>query len=248
MGLFGNGGLKSGFNVAALLLQDIVARSISLTQASGSIAVQLVTGARLKLGGGTSDYLESNGTNTITAAGALKAQSNIQFGVSSAVSCLCQGGGGGGFALLQAIGNGGIWLGGNATDGAGAIANRIDSIVNLTTTGARLLSVTNNSGASEMFAIGFEGRIILPSTDSSGTPGAATINQATGRSAIALGAASCVVTNSLVSAASHVFISPRTRDATGVLPLVTTIGAGSFTVTVTANCTADLVFDWLVIT
>lgn len=59
-------GLRSMSALASLIGQDIVARSISLTQAAGSVAVQLVTGARLKLGGGTTDYFESNGTTTIT--------------------------------------------------------------------------------------------------------------------------------------------------------------------------------------
>lgn len=110
-----------------------------------------------------------------------------------------------------------------------------------------VFSVANNT-PTNLFAVAFNGSIQLPSTDSTGTPGNATINQATGRSSIAAAASSCVITNSLVTAASHVFISPRTRDATGLLPLVTTIGAGSFTVTTTAGCTANLVFDWFVVT
>lgn len=71
MGLFGVGGLKNAFNVGQLLLQDIVARSISLTQTTGNTAVQLVTGARLKLGTGTTDYLTSDGASTISAGGVL---------------------------------------------------------------------------------------------------------------------------------------------------------------------------------
>jgi hypothetical protein len=80
MGFFAKSGLESGFNVAALLLQDIVARSITLTQAASSVAVQLVTGARLKLGTGTTDYLTSDGSTTITAAGALNNAGNFNFG------------------------------------------------------------------------------------------------------------------------------------------------------------------------
>lgn len=57
---------SSAANVLANLVgQDIVARSISLTQAAASNAVQLVTGARLKLGTGTTDYLISNGTTRV---------------------------------------------------------------------------------------------------------------------------------------------------------------------------------------
>lgn len=70
----GWGGWKSAVQSAAqtianLVGQDIVARSISLTQAASSVAVQLVNGARLKLGTGTTDYLTSDGATRITAAG-----------------------------------------------------------------------------------------------------------------------------------------------------------------------------------
>lgn len=75
MGLFGTGGLKSAFSLAQLIGQDIVARSITLTQAAGLVAVQLVTGARLKLGGGTTDYLTSDGSTLISAGGGFSAGS-----------------------------------------------------------------------------------------------------------------------------------------------------------------------------
>lgn len=84
MGLYGGGGLKSLFNVGSLLLQDIVAKSISLTQASGSIAVQLVTGARLKLGTGTTDYLTSTGTTGILAGGNLGVNAGNRLSYSGA--------------------------------------------------------------------------------------------------------------------------------------------------------------------
>ena len=71
--------------IANLVGQDIVARSISLTQAAASIAVQLVDGARLKLGTGTTDYLTSNGTTTITAAGNFSAANLASTGGSTNV-------------------------------------------------------------------------------------------------------------------------------------------------------------------
>lgn len=55
--------------VANLVGQDIVAKSITLSQASGSNAVTLTTGARLKLGGGTTDYMTSDGTTGLSTAG-----------------------------------------------------------------------------------------------------------------------------------------------------------------------------------
>lgn len=65
--------------VAQLVGQDIVARSISLTQTATNVAVQLVSGARLKLGTGTTDYLISAGSSLISAAG------DFSVGTSSAL-------------------------------------------------------------------------------------------------------------------------------------------------------------------
>lgn len=90
---------------------------------------------------------------------------------------------------------------------------------------------------------GTTGLISVRGTDSSGTPGAATIDKPSGKSAIALGAASVVITNALVTAASCVHITPQTRDATCV-ELIAVPGAGSFTVSGAAAATADLVFSW----
>jgi hypothetical protein len=82
--------------------------------------------------------------------------------------------------------------------------------------------------------------------DSSGTPGNATINQPSGRSAIAAVATTAVITNSLVTAASRVLVTLRANDTTAVRVAVTT-AAGSFTVTANAAATAALPFDWLVV-
>jgi hypothetical protein len=84
MGLFGGGGLKSAFSLAQLIGQDIVARSISLTQTAGNTAIQLVSGARVNFGGDASDYLASNGT-TISTPKAFTATGNIT--TSNDVSC-----------------------------------------------------------------------------------------------------------------------------------------------------------------
>lgn len=87
------------------------------------------------------------------------------------------------------------------------------------------------------------GRIDQYGTDSTASPGAATINRPIGKSAIAVGAASVVITNSLVSAASHVIITPHARDAT-CKELIAVPAAGSFTVSGSANATAALPFSW----
>lgn len=80
-------------------------------------------------------------------------------------------------------------------------------------------------------------------TDSTGSPGNATINRPIGKSAIAVGASSCVITNSHATAAMHCLITPHARDAT-CKELIAVCGAGTITVSGTANATAALPFSW----
>ena len=72
MSLSLGGGLQTGGGGAAALAgQDVIARSFTATQAAGSNAFAAETGARWKIGGGTTDYFTSDGNLTITAAGSL---------------------------------------------------------------------------------------------------------------------------------------------------------------------------------
>lgn len=105
------------------------------------------------------------------------------------------------------------------------------------------LSVGPGVGGAASFSVPTNGRIDQSGTDSTGTPGAATINKPSGKSAIAAGQSSVVITNSLVTAASRPMITPYTRDAT-CKELIVVAGAGFFTVSGTANATAALSFGW----
>lgn len=78
------------------------------------------------------------------------------------------------------------------------------------------------------------------------TVGAVTINKAAGRVRIAAAGSSVVVTNSVVTAASHVFAMTSTNDATCSIKNVVP-AAGSFTLTTTAACTAETTFDFFVV-
>ncbi len=83
-------------------------------------------------------------------------------------------------------------------------------------------------------------------SDTSGTPGNATIDLGAGRCAFAAAGTAVVVTNSLCTATSIVMVTLRTVDAT--LKYVTaTTAAGSFTVTGNAAATATTVFDWFLV-
>lgn len=91
------------------------------------------------------------------------------------------------------------------------------------------------------------GAITADTTDASDTPGAATINKPSGKVAIAIGASSVVVTNSLVTAASTVLAVLQFVDATATQILSVVPGSGSFTITANANATAATKIAFLVI-
>ena len=83
--------------------------------------------------------------------------------------------------------------------------------------------------------------------DDSATPGARTVSRSRGKNAIAIGAASVVITNSLVTTTSQVICCLEFVDATATTILSVVPGAGSFTLTVNANATAATKFGWTVI-
>lgn len=92
----------------------------------------------------------------------------------------------------------------------------------------------------------FNGAITADASDESGTPGAATINKAAGKAAIAIGAAAVTITNSLVSASSIVLVTAIDQDA-GAVNLTAEPAAGSFTVTAAGVAVAATKFSFLVI-
>lgn len=88
-----------------------------------------------------------------------------------------------------------------------------------------------------------QGRVDQMGTDSTGTPGAATIDKGTGKSSIAAAAASVTVTCNQCSAASRVLITQHARDAT-CKELIVVPAAGSFVVSGSAAATAAVPFSW----
>ena len=83
--------------------------------------------------------------------------------------------------------------------------------------------------------------------DDSATAGARTVNRSRGKNAIALGAASVVITNSLVTVNSQIICNLEFVDATLTFIKAVIPAAGSFTITGNANAAADTKFSWLVI-
>lgn len=78
--------------------------------------------------------------------------------------------------------------------------------------------------------------------------GAQTIAAMRGKSAIAAGASSVVITNALVTAGSSAFavISQSAADATCTQILRVSVAAGALTITGNANATAATLVDWVV--
>lgn len=107
------------------------------------------------------------------------------------------------------------------------------------------MAVRFNPGA--LGTPGAGGSLAQGYTNNSGTPGNTTINTPSGRAAIAAAASACVVTSSIVTAASKVFCNLESSDATllyinNVIP-----GAGSFTVTGVASATGNCTFSFIVV-
>lgn len=108
--------------------------------------------------------------------------------------------------------------------------------------------LTQTNAGSAVWSVNYAGTIVAPYTDSTGTPGAATIDKPFGKSAIAIGASSVVITNAQVAATDIVMITPISNDTTCTPHSlrVGTTGAGSFTVNCAANATAATQFSWAV--
>lgn len=81
---------------------------------------------------------------------------------------------------------------------------------------------------------------VMSSGDSTASPGSATISKGRGRFAIASGASSATITNSeVIGASSTVLIVPENTNAGCTRFGVSSISAGSFTVSANANCTTS---------
>ena len=108
-----------------------------------------------------------------------------------------------------------------------AAAAQLATSVLSTSAGVPVLSATSAAG------------LTVRTTDGSGTPGAATINRPSGKVAIALGVASVVVTNSLVTANSTILAVVQSADATLTFIKSVVPTTGSFTITGNAAATAN---------
>ncbi len=139
---------------------------------------------------------------------------------------------------------------GPKTDSGTAVAIRISATANYTTAGAKILSIGDNtdSAYAEKVYFSLEGTPGYLYTTSVAAPGAATINKTCGKSAVAAGAASVVITNSEArTAADIVMITPNASSVTDCNGWFVTPGTGAFTLTCPAGVTvAAWAFSWCV--
>lgn len=129
--------------------------------ASGSVAFLLATGARFKIGGGTTDYLTSDGSTKITAAGDLAyvaALTGPGFTVSSGTVTCGQINAGG---LVVSQSGAVLELTGQIANGASANPVKIGGFAAYSTAGAKLVSFWNGRGGTEVANVDKDGAIQL---------------------------------------------------------------------------------------
>lgn len=129
------------------------ASTITSTVASGSKSFVQVTGAQLDLGGGTNDYLKSDGTGIVTPT-SIEAQSG--FYATSGGSYHI-----GGSSVLLDLGSFKLGLTGYATDGATAVGITLNNSISLLNANAKLVSI--QSAGAELAFFGSGGDLTVPS-------------------------------------------------------------------------------------
>jgi len=139
--------------------------------------------------------------------------------------------------------SGTLTVGTFAQTGAGAFTSTSTGAKTLTSTTGNVVLGATTTGLTTLTQLD---TLTATNTNTSGTPGNATINTLSGRAAFAAAASTCVITNSKVTATSRVFVSLSGGDAT-LTSVRVTPAAGSFTVTGNAAATGVTVFDFFVV-
>jgi hypothetical protein len=107
--------------------------------------------------------------------------------------------------------------------------------------------LVQNTTVSDLYKIGADGKITYWATNTAaGTTGPRTIDRPSGTVNFAIGASALVVTNSLCTTSSIVFATVRTNDATAYIKNVVP-AAGSFTINLGANATAETSVGFFII-
>ncbi|MFC9585799.1 glycosyl hydrolase family 28-related protein [Streptomyces yangpuensis] len=142
------------------------------------------------------------------------------------------------------------------------IAVKIDTFSALTTSNTRLVSVQNGgvekanidkdgvfvaTGLTISGTSALNGKLKVAAGDSSASPGAATLNFAVGRSAVATGATSVTITSDKSAAGATVLITPLDIDPGFAAGFKAVASATGFTLTLGAAAANNPKFQWAII-
>jgi hypothetical protein len=120
-------------------------------------------------------------------------------------------------------------------------------VTGLGSAGGKNTLLIQNSGSNELMKIEDNGKITYRATNTAaGTTGAQTIDRPSGTVNFLNGTSALVVTNSLCTTSSIVFATVRTNDATAYIKNVVP-AAGSFTINLGANATAETSVGFFII-
>lgn len=183
-----------------------------------------------------------------TIAGDLTVSGNTTLGVAPGVDTTTVNGplavAGAATTLSGTLGVTGL-----ATLNGGVSTTTVTASGDITTTGTLIANGNTELGNAITDTVDINGNLRVTSADTSGVPGDAVINAQSGRSAVAIGSATIVITSSYVTAASHVFavVSQAAADATLLRVERVSAAAGAFTIHGTAAATAATQVDWFVV-
>lgn len=194
------------------------------TKATGTIAIGILTGARIVFNSGTNTrYMYDDGSGVAVEGGQLHVD------------------------LVQPItSNQPLALRSTVTDGATAIGFKFAPLNTLSNATAIVARFYNDNLSTGVLDIGKTGKLGFGSGDSSASPGNATIHSASGKAAVANGAGSVTITSNITTTSSFILVSPIDYDANCQAYKVVT-ASGSFTLTCNGNAGANWKFAFLVL-
>ena len=242
----GNAFSIDGIAVTANTGTGAVARAVSPSFTTPNLGASTATTVTMNGGGIT--FTQDN-TYNIGSVGATR-PANIYVGTAVTTPAITVSD----TATVGAIsvtGGGLTWVNDNTYNLGAVGANRPANIYVGSTgnfggavTTTAVVPTSNGSGALGAAATGWT-KLYIDYTNT-GTVGAVTINKTAGRVNIAAAGTSVVVTNSLVTAASHIFATIATNDATATVKNVVA-GSGTFTINLAAATTAQTAIDFFVL-
>lgn len=228
-----------GFANRNFIKVDDASNAISIDSTDGLTTIGDVAGVAnkttLTINDGTQAATFSNGVVTISAP-------NAALTVASCTGCGVINGAG-----INVIpkSDGTNLIASTITDDGSTVTIAPSSMIFDIVNASKTFSFAGFGGTSIIDTQGIQNYNLQRTVTASGTTGARTINKPAGTVNFAAAATSLVVTNSTVNASSIILLMARTNDATCAVKNYVA-GAGSFTINMTAACTAETSVGFLV--